>query len=120
MLRVQQDATVDGERYRITRLQESKKEDVRRNDDDGAANIVQITTEVEPARLVVRTGDFYVPMDQPLANVIAAALEPETQSSYAANRVLMLPKVETMQPAFLPLYRLPNALAAPAVVYQSD
>ena len=51
---------------------------------------------------------------------VAAALEPETQSSYAANRVLMLPKVETMQPSFLPLYRLPNALALPAVVYETD
>ena len=91
VLRVQQDTTVDAERYRITRLQESKKEDVRRNDEDGAANVVQITTQVEPARLTIKAGDFYVPMDQPLANVIAAALEPETQSSYAANRVLSLP-----------------------------
>jgi Zinc carboxypeptidase len=120
VLRLQQDASVDGQRYRITRLQESKKEDVRRNDDDGAANVVQITTEVEPARLAVKTGDFYVPMDQPLANVIAAALEPETQSSYAANHVLMLPKVDATQPAFLPLYRMPNALVAPTVVYESN
>jgi hypothetical protein len=120
VLRLQQDATVDGERYRITRVQETKKEDVRRNDDDGAANVVQITTEIEPTRLMLKKGDFYVPMDQPLANVIAAALEPETQSSYAANRVLMLPKVDAAQPAFLPLYRLPNALAVPAVVYESD
>jgi Zinc carboxypeptidase len=120
VLRVQQDANVDGERYRITRMQESKKEDVRRNDDDGAANVVQIATVVEPARLAVKTGDFYVPMDQPLANVIAAALGPETQSSYAANRVLMLPKVDAAQAVFLPLYRLPNALVAPAVVYESN
>ena len=118
VLRVQQDVAVDGERYRITRLQESKKEDVRRNDDDGAANVVQITTLVEPARLVVKTGDFYVPMDQPLANVIAAALEPETQSSYAANRVLSLPA--SAEGAFLPLYHLPSALAVPARVYPED
>ncbi|HEV2042410.1 MAG TPA: M14 family metallocarboxypeptidase [Casimicrobiaceae bacterium] len=120
VLRVQQDAHVVGERYRIMRMQESKKEDVRRNDDDGAANVVQIATVVEPAPLAVKIGDFYVPMDQPLANVIAAALEPETQSSYAANRVLVLPKVDAAQAAFLPLYRLPNALMAPAVVYESN
>jgi hypothetical protein len=119
VLRVQQDAHVEGERYRITRMQESKKEDVRRNDDDGAANVVQIATVVEPARLAVKIGDFYVPMDQPLGNVIAAALEPETQSSYAANRVLMLPKADASQVTFLPLYRLPNALVAPAVVYEA-
>jgi Zinc carboxypeptidase len=120
VLRVRQDTGVDGERYRVARLQESKKEDVRRNDDDGAGNVVQITTTVEPARLTVRTGDFYVPMDQPLANVIAAALEPETQSSYASNRVLTLPKMDATQAAFLPLYRLPNALAAPAILYESN
>jgi hypothetical protein len=120
VLRAKQDAIVDGERYRITRMQESRKEDVRRDDDDGPSSIVQITTQVEPARLTVKTGDFYVPMDQPLANVIAAALEPETQSSYAANRVLMLPKADVAQPAYLPLYRLPSALAVPTVVYESD
>jgi Zinc carboxypeptidase len=120
VLRVQQEASVDVDRYRITRVLESKKEDVRRNDEDGAANVVQVTTQLEPARLVVKAGDFYVPMDQPLANVIAAALEPETQSSYAANRVLVLPNVDPAQPAYLPLYRLPNALAAPTIVYESD
>jgi hypothetical protein len=120
VLRVQQDANVDGERYRITRIQESKKDDVRHNDDDIAVNVVQITTGVEPARVAIKAGDFYVPMDQPLANVIAAALEPETQSSYAANRVLMLPKVDAALPVYLPLYRLPNALAVPTVVYESD
>jgi len=120
VLRVRQDTSVDGERYRVARLQESKKEDVRRNDDDGAANVLQITTTVEPARLAIKSGDFYVPMDQPLANVIAAALEPETQSSYAANRVLTLPKTDAGQAVFLPLYRLPNALAAPAVVYEGN
>jgi hypothetical protein len=93
---------------------------VRRNDDDGAANVVQLATSVEPARLEVKAGDFYVPMDQPLANVIAAALEPETQSSYAANRVLILPRLEAAQGAFLPLSRLPNALVVPAVVYEGN
>ena len=39
-------------------------------------------------------GDFYVPLDQPLANVIAAALEPDTQSSYAANHLLTLPAAD--------------------------
>ena len=117
VLRVQQDTSVDGERYRITTIKETRKDDVRRNDDDGAANVVQITTAVEPARLSAKAGDFYVPLDQPLANVIAAALEPETQSSYAANRVLSLPKAPANGQAFLPLYRLPSPLNAPTVVF---
>jgi zinc carboxypeptidase len=119
VLRVQQDASVDGERYRVTRLQVSRKDDVRRNDEDAAANVVQVSTVVEPAKVAVKAGDFYVPLDQPLANVIAAALEPDTQSSYAANRVLTLP-AETATDASLPLYRLPASLAVPAEVYQPD
>jgi hypothetical protein len=60
-------------------------------------------------------------MDQPLANVIAAALEPDTQSSYAANRVLSLPSSPSAsEGAFLPLYRLPAALAVPVRVYTED
>jgi hypothetical protein len=119
VLRVQREITVDAERYRVTRMLEAKKEDVRRNDEDSAANVVQVTTLVEPARLVIKAGDFYVPMDQPLANVIAAALEPETQSSYAANRVLSLPPSPS-EGAFLPLYRLPAALATPVRVYTEN
>jgi len=119
VLRVQQDASVDGERYRVTRLQVSRKDDVRRNDEDAAANVVQVSTVVEPAKVAVKAGDFYVPLDQPLANVIAAALEPDTQSSYAANRVLTLP-VEVVTDASLPLYRLPASLAVPAEVYQAE
>jgi len=29
-----------------------------------------------------------VPLDQPLANLVLAALEPDTQSSYVANHIL--------------------------------
>ena len=116
VLRVQQDGVADGERYRIARLQESKKEDVRRNDEDGGSNIVQVSATTEPARVAIAAGDFYVPMDQPLANVVAAALEPDTQSSFAANRVLTLPRAPA-EGALLPLYRLPAALSVPAVAY---
>ena len=45
VLRAQQDAVAEGERYRIARMQESKKEDVRRNDEDTASNIVQMSDD---------------------------------------------------------------------------
>ena len=113
---------VDGERYRITRAQEARKDDVRRNDEDTPpANIVQLATETEPARIVAHAGDFYVPLDQPLANVIVAALEPDTQSSYAANRLLTLPPLplqEGAAPAGLPLYRVRAQPVVAAAVWQ--
>ena len=109
VLRVEGDARVPGERYRVSRLVEAKKDDVRRNDEEGGASVVQVVAVVEPAEVAVSRGDFYVPLDQPLANVAAAALEPDTQSSYAANRVITLPRVDAGAPAYLPLVRLPAA-----------
>ena len=38
----------------------------------------------------VEPGTIYVPLDQPLAPLIAAALEPDSQSSWAASRLLDL------------------------------
>jgi len=120
VLKLAEGASVSVERYRVTRADERRKDDVRRNDEDAAASVVQIATAVEPAMIAARSGDFYVPLDQPLANVIAAALEPETQSSYAANRVLNLPRVDAGQPAFLPLYRLPLRLKTAALVWDGS
>ena len=68
---------------------------------------MRLKTATEAAAVPVRAGDFYVPLDQPLANVIIAALEPETQSSYAANRLLALPPSGAAD-RYLPLYRLPS------------
>ena len=119
-MQLAEDASLDVERYRITRAEESKKDDVRRNEEEGSTGVVQIATATEAATVAAHRGDFYVPLDQPLANVIAAALEPETQSSYAANRLLNLPKADVGQAAFLPLYRLPAKLKAAALVWDGN
>ena len=49
-----------------------------------------IKTEVALVRGVIDApaGSYYVPLNQPLANLAIAALEPDTQSSYFANRLL--------------------------------
>ena len=39
-------------------------------------------------------GTVYIPLDQPLAAIITAALEPDSQNSYAANRLLDLEVAE--------------------------
>ncbi len=115
VLRIDAVQTVAVERYRITSREEARKDDVRRNDEDGAASVVRITTATEPAELTVRPGDFYVPLDQPLANVIGAALEPETQSSFPANRLLSLP--DPSGAPVLPLYRVPRRPDIAATVW---
>jgi len=49
-----------------------------------------ITTQVALVRGVIDApvGSFYVPLSQPLANLVIAALEPDTQVSYFSNRLL--------------------------------
>ena len=42
----------------------------------------------EPVSETVEPGMVYVPLDQPLAPLIAAALEPDSQGSWAASRLL--------------------------------
>jgi hypothetical protein len=41
-----------------------------------------------PALLDVAAGSYYVPLDQPLANLVIAALEPDTQNSFVAHGIV--------------------------------
>jgi hypothetical protein len=54
--------------------------------DAGSALRVQVQTV--PTLLDVAPGSYYVPLDQPLANLVLAALEPDTQNSYLSNRIV--------------------------------
>lgn len=115
--RIAQDTRVDGERYRIVSAASTVKDDVRRNDEEGTSDVIRLTTAIEPAALELHKGDYYVPLDQPLANVIAAALEPDTQSSYAANRAVHLR--DALSPDHMPLYRVQSRPAAAMVLWDS-
>ena len=61
--------------------------DARGAIDDGlGVRLVQVGTDAVP--LTVPAGSWWVPLDQPLANLVAAALEPDTPGSWYAHRVL--------------------------------
>ena len=55
---------------------------------DGSSGVLRLKVQAEPTLIDVRAGSYYVPLDQPLANLAIAALEPDTQNSFAANRIL--------------------------------
>jgi hypothetical protein len=116
VLRLNEDADRTVERYRIVAASEAKKDDVRRNDEEGSVDIVKLETETASATVSFHRGDFYVPLDQPLANVVIAALEPEPQSSYASNHLLAIARQEG-EAAFLPLYRIAVPLRAATTVW---
>jgi len=79
------------ERYQITAEGTSQRQDARGAIDDGGEAGIRVL-QVQPQRVgyVVPPGSVYVGLDQPLGALIAAALEPDSQSSYVANRVLSI------------------------------
>ena len=53
-----------------------------------AGGVLELEVQLQPALLDVAAGGHYVGLDQPLANLVIAALEPDTPSSYAAHRIV--------------------------------
>jgi hypothetical protein len=86
VLRLEQDGELRGEEYREIARESVQRQDVRGPMDEGV--VVRARVQVVPALLDVKAGSYYVPLDQPLANLIIAALEPDTQNSFFANRLV--------------------------------
>lgn len=63
------------------------REDVRGSIAD-VNGIVRVQVQTVPSLIDVKSGSYYVPLDQPLANLVIAAMEPDTQNSYFANGIV--------------------------------
>jgi hypothetical protein len=87
VMRVTEAGSVLGDMYRETARSAGARQDVRGSISD-AGQIIK--TEVSLQRGVIDTpsGSYYVPLNQPLANLVIAALEPDTQNSYFANQLI--------------------------------
>jgi Zinc carboxypeptidase len=77
------------ERFRVVKSEQSRREDGRGAIDD-PDGVLHITVVIEPIDVNLAVGTFYISLAQPLANLAAAALEPDSQNSLAANRLLPL------------------------------
>jgi len=76
-----------GEVYRETSRELGVRSDVRGSIAD-SGGVLRVQVQTVPALLDVQPGGYYVPMDQPLANLVLAALEPDTQNSYLTSRII--------------------------------
>jgi hypothetical protein len=86
---VVQAARWHAERYQITAERSGRRQDARGAvDDGGEAGIRLLQVQPQPLGYVVPPGSVYVGLDQPLGALVAAALEPDSQSSFAASRLL--------------------------------
>ncbi|MBL8342879.1 MAG: peptidase M14 [Rubrivivax sp.] len=67
-----------------------QRQDARGPIADNQDGIRVLRVQTRPARLAPVPGSFYVTMNQPLAALVSAALEPDSQNSFAANRLLAI------------------------------
>jgi hypothetical protein len=85
--RLAQAQELQAESWRETSRMEGARPDVRGSVIEAQrAVLVQVATE--PLRLPVAAGSWYVPLGQPLANLVLAALEPDSPNGFFANRIL--------------------------------
>jgi hypothetical protein len=76
-----------GETYSVTAQALVPRSDVPGSIAD-AGGVLHVSVERVPALIDVPAGSYYVGLDQPLANLAIAALEPDTQSSYVTHRIV--------------------------------
>ena len=55
---------------------------------NGQASLQRVQVALVRSALDVPAGSYYVPLNQPLASLVVAALEPDTQSSYFAHQLI--------------------------------
>ena len=85
--RIEQAGALRGESYAETGREVGRRADVRGSiADDG--DVVRVRVGLVPTLIDVAAGSYFVGLDQPLANLVVAALEPDTQNSFLANRIV--------------------------------
>ena len=86
VMRVAEPGSLLSEIYRETARTSGERQDVRGSIAD-AAQIVRVEVDLVRGVLDAPLGSYYVPLGQPLANLVLAAMEPDTQNSFFANRI---------------------------------
>ena len=93
-----------GESYRELSRETAQRQDVRGAISEGRG-IERVEVGLAPASIDADAGSYYVSLAQPLANLVVAALEPDTQNSYFANglvdRLPAIARVTTLPAARL-------------------
>jgi hypothetical protein len=80
-------AMMQGENYRETARELGARQDVRGSIADGGS-VAKVQVELVTAFIEAPAGSYYVPLDQPLANLVIAAMEPDTQNSFVTHGIV--------------------------------
>ena len=87
VMRVAEPGSVLAESYRETARETGNRQDVI-GTIAGSGDIVRVQVSAVRSAIDAPAGSFYVPLNQPRANLAVAALEPDTQNSYFANHLI--------------------------------
>ena len=87
VLRVADAGAMLADSYLETARSTGERQDVR-GAIAGDDKVVKVEVSTVRGLVDVPRGSYYVPMGQPLGNLVFAALEPDTQSSYFANHLI--------------------------------
>lgn len=87
---------LQGQRY----VQTARLDGERVEGGEAAEAPQRVTVALEAAEWQAPAGSFYVPLDQPLAHLVAAALEPDTAHGWFAHR--LLPRLDAVQRVMAP------------------
>ena len=85
--RLEQAGALRAETYAEISRETAARPDGRTSIADGAV-VPRIKVELVASLIDVNAGSYYVGLDQPLANLALAALEPDTAGSYLSHRVI--------------------------------
>jgi Zinc carboxypeptidase len=85
--RLDESGSLRGEAYDETAREVAARGDVRGTIAD-AGSVLRVKVDLVPILIDARAGSYYVGLDQPLANLVVAALEPDTQNSFVAHRIV--------------------------------
>ena len=86
--RFARDTALQAESWRELSRSEGARPDVRGTVADATHSVIAVRVALAPRAAVAPAQSWYVPLDQPLAHLAVAALEPDTPNSYFANRLL--------------------------------
>jgi hypothetical protein len=87
ILRIAEPGSLLGDSYREISRKEGERQDGR-EPVQGAGPMVLAQVGLTRGVVDVARGSYYVPLNQPLGNLVLAALEPDTPSSYFSHKIL--------------------------------
>lgn len=87
VMRVAESGSALADIYRETARDSGDRQDVI-GTIAGGKGIVRVQVSQVRSAIDIPAGSFYVPLNQPRANLAVAALEPDTQNSYFANHLI--------------------------------